>query len=222
MDSNRKLKSRLLSLLNDFENDDAFSRAISGIPGRRLVNPLFSLLFHKTPVIRMRAVTAMGIVVHALAESEIESARVVMRRLMWTLNDESGGIGWGSPEAMGEITARHPQLANEYSRFLISYIIDGGNYLEHEELQKGVIWGIGRLAWSRPEKAADAVLPVSEFLLSDDHFKRGLAAWTLAGIKGDVAKSKLKQLENDNSKVEIFIGNHCKTFEISSFANIIS
>lgn len=25
----------------------------------------------------------------------MDSARIVMRRLMWSLNDESGGIGWG-------------------------------------------------------------------------------------------------------------------------------
>jgi len=38
-----------------------------------------------------------------------------MRRLMWNLNDESGGIGWGNPEAMGEILACHEALANEYA-----------------------------------------------------------------------------------------------------------
>ena len=44
-------------------------------------------------------------VVSRLADSDMEAARVIMRRLMWNLNDESGGIGWGSPEAMGEILA---------------------------------------------------------------------------------------------------------------------
>ena len=53
----------------------------------------------------------MGVVVAGLAEHDMESARVVMRRLMWNLNDESGGIGWSSPEAMGEIMDPFPGLA---------------------------------------------------------------------------------------------------------------
>ena len=55
----------------------------------------------------------MGAVVAHLAEKDMESARVVMRRLMCSLNDESGGIGWGAPEAMGEIIASHEGLASE-------------------------------------------------------------------------------------------------------------
>jgi len=53
----------------------------------------------------------MGRVVSSLAEKDMESARVVMRRLMWNLNEESGGIGWGCPEAMGETMARSAPLA---------------------------------------------------------------------------------------------------------------
>ena len=52
----------------------------------------------------------MGAVVANLAEKDMESARVVMRRLMWSLNDESGDIGWSRPEAMGEIIASHGDL----------------------------------------------------------------------------------------------------------------
>jgi len=58
----------------------------------------------------------------------MESARVIMRRLMWSLNDESGGIGWGAPEAMGEIMARHEQLTKEYSAILGSYIREDGKF----------------------------------------------------------------------------------------------
>ena len=76
-----------------------------------------------------------------------------MRRLMWNLNDESGGIGWRArPEAMGEIVARSERLADEYGHILISYLDPDGNYLEHPLLQRGLLWGIGRFAHARPEK----------------------------------------------------------------------
>ena len=81
---------------------------------------LFSFLCHHDQKIKWRAVTAMGMVISNLAEKEMESARVIMRRLMWSLNDESGGIGWGAPEAMAEIIACHQGLAEEYTHILIS------------------------------------------------------------------------------------------------------
>ncbi|MEA3417440.1 MAG: hypothetical protein U9R02_15080 [Thermodesulfobacteriota bacterium] len=60
----------------------------------------------------------MGVVVSNLADHDMESARVIMRRLIWNLNDESGGIGWGSPEAMGEIMARNNRLALPFTHKL--------------------------------------------------------------------------------------------------------
>ncbi|NIR18057.1 MAG: HEAT repeat domain-containing protein, partial [Desulfobacterales bacterium] len=71
--------------------------------------------------VRWSAVKAMGRVVAKMADEDMESARVIMRRLMWNLNDESGGIGWGSPEAMAEILTCHDGLAKEYAHILISY-----------------------------------------------------------------------------------------------------
>ncbi|HID31456.1 MAG TPA: HEAT repeat domain-containing protein, partial [Desulfobacterales bacterium] len=117
----------------------------------------------------------MGAVVANLAEKDMESARVVMRRLMWSLNDESGGIGWGAPEAMGEIIASHEGLAKEYVSVLISYVREDGNFLEYEALQRGAIWGVGRVAQARPELVQNAVPHLVLFLESPDAAVRGLA-----------------------------------------------
>lgn len=93
----------------------------------------------------------MGAFVANLADEDIESARVIVRRLMWQLNDESGGIGWGAPEVMGEILARHEGLAGEYANILTSHIKEDGNSLEHEPLQRDALWGVARLAQVRPD-----------------------------------------------------------------------
>ncbi len=146
----RVLKKKVRQLL--FEDD--FKKQIKNIKGvsaRQVVNPLFSFLCSNDELLKARAVTAMGIVVSWLADHEMESARIVMRRLMWSLNDESGGIGWGAPEAMGEIMARHDKLADEYHKILISYSRPGNNFIEHESLQESVLWGIARLAQARPD-----------------------------------------------------------------------
>ncbi|MCG6892540.1 MAG: hypothetical protein LJE65_02945, partial [Desulfobacteraceae bacterium] len=158
------------------EDFSSRQRELLRIPGRQVVNPLFSFFYDRCETIRWHAVTAMGAVVDRLAREEMESARVVMRRLMWNLNDESGGIGWGSPEAMGEILARNEALAREFGRILVSYLDPEANFLEHPDLQRGLLWGVGRLAGARPETAAGAAAFLAPFLKDEDAGRRGLAA----------------------------------------------
>jgi len=173
----RDLRERLLA--------EDFSGALSAIldlPARKAVNPLISFFCDHDALLRWRSVSALGVVVAHLADEDRESARVVMRRLMWSLNDESGGIGWGAPEALGDITAQHPVLAGEFGHILLSYIREDCNYLEHEVLQRGVLWGCGRLAHARPEMVLPAAGCLFPFLASDDPYHRGYAAWALRAL----------------------------------------
>lgn len=147
MKDSRKEIKKILEL-KDFEKN---INLIHEFPPFKVVNALFSLLVTTDEIIRNRVVKAFGEVVSKLAEENLESARIVMRRLMLSLNDESGGIGWGSPEAMGEIMARSEKLAEEYHKILISYTLGGGNELDFEDLQKDVIAGLRRLSVVRPD-----------------------------------------------------------------------
>jgi hypothetical protein len=200
---NRELKTRIGQLLgrDDFENA---LETIRLMPGRRAVNPLFSFLYSGEEKIRWRAVTAMGVVVGHLADTAMESARVVMRRFMWNLNDESGGIGWGSPEAMGEITAGHAGLADEFACILISYIDPHGNYLEHELLQRGSLWGVGRLAHARPLLAKPAAPLLSAFFDAPDPFLRGTAMWAAGPISDAAMRPLLKARLSDAAPLRLY------------------
>src|SRR5690554_2588053 len=93
--------------------------ALRRLPPGRLLNPLFSGICSNDEQLKWRAVAAMGQTVARLADQDLEAARVVMRRFMWSLNDESGGIGWGAPEAMAEVLAAHAGLADEYGHILV-------------------------------------------------------------------------------------------------------
>ena len=199
----RQLKAICRELLQsrDFEQG---MEEIRRLPHRRTVNPLFSFLCSPDKRVRWHAVTAMGRVMSDLADSDLESARVVMRRLIWQLNDESGGIGWGCPEAMAEAMARNERLAEEYACILISYIQPQCNYLEHESLQQGVLWGIGRLAHSRPGCVMDAAALLPPYMKSPDPVLRGLAAWAAAPIAGGESIAELSQLVNDPAELSIY------------------
>ena len=199
----RDLKIQIGQLLGQADFSAALA-TIRQMPGRRAVNPLFSFLYSGEEKIRWRAVTAMGVVVCQMADSAMESARVVMRRLMWNLNDESGGIGWGSPEAMGEITAGHAGLADEFACILISFIDPACNFLEHEPLQRGVLWGVGRLTHARPLLAETAGAFLPAFFDSPDPYLRGTAIWAAAPILDKHMKTLVHVHLSDNARLRIY------------------
>ena len=181
-ETGRQLKEKIRKLLLQPDIESGLAQ-IARLPARKAINPLFSFLCSLDEMLKWRAVMAMGKVVDRLSDADMESARVIMRRYMWHLNDESGGIGWGCPEAMGEIMARNEKLGDEFWCILISYIRPDGNYLEHETLQRGVLWGVGRLAYSRPLLLEDSVQYLHPYMRSEDPYLRGLAAWASGAIR---------------------------------------
>ena len=208
--AHRQLKKEALRLLR-LEDLKAALDALNRYPARRIVNPLFGLLYHRDPLIRWHAVSAMGEVVSRLADRQIESARIIMRRFMWNLNDESGGIGWGSPESMGEIMARHRRLADEFGCILVSYADPCGNYLEHPILQRGVLWAWGRLGRKRPGILQSAAGLLRPYLASDDPHLQGLAAWTAAPLRSKDLEPHLKALASSAFAIDLYIDDALQT-----------
>jgi len=199
----RHLKNRVHELLKSPDLDRALDE-LCRFPARQVISPLFSFLYNGDEHLRWQAITAMGKIVAGLANEDMEAARVIMRRLMWNLNDESGGIGWGSPEAMGEILAQHKDLAEEYAHVLISYAREDGNYLEHEMLQRGLLWGIARLSQVRPSLVQEAVPHLVPFLTATDPALRGMAACIMGLLGAKEARSELEVLTGDDAEFDIF------------------
>jgi hypothetical protein len=213
----RTLKKKIQQLLlqQDFAQGLAL---ISAIPARKAISPLFSFLCSLDELLKWRAVAAMGAIVARLAEEDLESARVIMRRYMWNLNDESGGIGWGCPEAMGEIMARNEKLAAEFWCILISYIRPDGNFLEHEILQRGALWGVGRLARSRPRLLKDSADCLIPFLQARDPYLRGLAAWASKTLRSPKIDAVLGGLMSDDAKLIIFADGRLRPYSVGQLA----
>lgn len=201
--------------------DDAFGgrlEEIARLPGRRVANPLMAIFYEGDTRTRWRAITAFGIVVATLADQNLEAARILVRRLRWHLNDESGGIGWGAPEALGECLARHPRLAAEYAHLLAAYIQPGGNFLEHPLLQRGLLWGLGRLAHARPGLLTAAAPHVHPFLQSDDPYHRGLGAWVAAGLGDRSARALLATLGRDRSLIRLYRAFELEEHSVAALA----
>jgi HEAT repeat protein len=213
----RILKKKLFDLLNQGDLDKALVE-IGRLPLRQTVSPLLSLIQSGNEKIKWGAVKAMGQVVSRLADRDLEAGRVIVRRLLWALNDESGGIGWGAPEAMGEILAAHGGLAQEYAHLLLSYAREDGNYLEHEGLQRGLMWGIGRLAEKRPELVRGGAASLLPYLESPDGAIRGLTARIMGLLQVKDAQPALRKLAEDDSSLVCLVGNDLTTVRVKDLA----
>lgn len=178
--SQRGLKKEILALLAEAELDHLLA-TLAGYPPNKLLNPLFSGICSARQKTKWNAVAALGVTVARLAEQNMEAARIVMRRFMWNLNDESGGIGWGNPEALAECLVHHEGLAQEYTHILVAFMREDGFYLELPALQQGLMWGIDRLAGVRPTLLHkwQAEKYLRPYLDSEDKIVRNLATRAL-------------------------------------------
>ena len=215
-----KEKRRITKLLES-PDIEAVIQKLRQLPVSRVINPLIGALCSNNETVRWHAITALGPIMADLADKDMEAARVVMRRFMWSLNDESGGIGWGAPEAMGEIMAGHDKLADEYGHMLVAYMREDGFYLELPQLQQGLMWGLARLTMAKPDllKAKNVVAYLLPYLDSHDSTVRGLAAWTLGLLHAGEAVLYLERLANDPAQVTIFLNRTFVPDTVGSLAH---
>jgi HEAT repeat protein len=200
-------EKRRISKLLESSDIETVIHELRQLPASRVINPLVGALCSSNETARWHAVTALGPIVSDLADHDMEAARIIMRRFMWSLNDESGGIGWGAPEAMGEIMAGHDRLAAEYGHMLVAYMREDGFYLELPQLQRGLMWGLARLAMVKPDllKEKNGPAYLVPYLDSPDSTVKGLAAWALGLLQSKEASSTIKKLINDPTPVRIYL-----------------
>jgi hypothetical protein len=224
--SRRAVKQGLLTTL-EAADVGGVVRFLEGHPPHLLLNPLFSALCHPLEQVRWQAVCCFGRIVPLMADKDPESARILMRRFLWSLNDESGGIGWGAPEAMAEIMFHCTLLRREYLHMLVSYMREDGeenyqdgNYLELPLLQRGLLWGIGRLCQGhRSEMVARQIAgDLIAYLSSPDHQVIGLAIWCLGMLGQNFAAPKISTFLNHPGEVRLFLDNDLKTVTVAKLA----
>lgn len=196
-------------------------------PEHLVLNALFSALCNPIDLIRWNSVCSLGVIVPRLAEKKIEDARMVMRQFLWNLNDESGGIGWGAPESLAEIMCHSRQLRVEYLHMLLSYmrpdgeeILQDGNYLELPMLQRGLLWGMGRLAECHRQELIelDIADDVASYLDSGDLHVAGLAIWTLGMLKAKSTEENIATFRDNRNLISLFRRPSLEQVEIGQLA----
>ncbi len=105
---------------------------------------VFSALFEADDLLRWRAIEALGILAGQESREDLERVREWLRRLLWNMNDESGGLMWHGPEAIGEILVNVHRLIPEFVMILHSFH-------QEEPFEAGTYAALARLAELDPE-----------------------------------------------------------------------
>ncbi|MDR3591843.1 MAG: hypothetical protein P4N41_19480 [Negativicutes bacterium] len=166
---------------------------------RSILRTLFGLLYDADDYIHWLAIEAIGRVGGATAASDEEKTREMVRRLLWNLNDESGGTPWGSVGAIGAIAASRPDLFGHYLSQLFPF---------HEDVSFAaeLIWAVVLVGRHRPELAEEYIPFLFAAMGHDRPAIRGYAAWAAGALALKEAGAPLACLQSDHTPVAVYLG----------------
>lgn len=204
----RTVKDQVITLLQE--------RKLSELAGlvalkRGTLRYLTRLLYETGGTLRWRAIEGMGVVADRLAGDDPEAVRLILRNLLWSINDESGGIGWSAPECMGEIIYRRPEMFKEFASIVLSFA-------DEEMLRRGVLWAAGRIAQADLELVREEIPGLASFLDDPDPVVRGytLRLMAIAGIKPEL--ELYRRLLEDPGAVPVYENGEVKEITVAALA----
>lgn len=165
----------------------------------RVLSLLLGLTYSPDETVAWRAVEGLGMAAAAVAERDPEFVRGILRRLLWSLNDESGGIGWKSPQALGAIVAARPDLFREFVPPILALF-----ELEEDTFRPGLLWAVGRIASRDRALVTGAAPSVLASLDHPDPTTRGHACWCAGRLGLASARPRLAALVEDAAEVPFF------------------
>lgn len=167
------------------------------LENRKVFSILVSLAYDKEGLLCWRAIEAMGRAAGAVAKKDPSTVRNVVQRLIWSISDESGGIGWSAPEMLGEIVINSPQTFADILPLILSFH-------EEESFLKGVLWALGRISSAGIDGVRSSLDIVVKALDHDDPSVRGLALHVLSGFGIDGVKERVKKMVGDEGRCVIY------------------
>ncbi|MCL6558991.1 MAG: HEAT repeat domain-containing protein [Firmicutes bacterium] len=204
-----RLKEAVASLLKE----QRYQELAELVAGRRgTLRYLYRLLYDTDNLLRWRAIEGMGAVADRLAGEDPEAVRVILRNLLWSINDESGGIGWSAPECVGEIIYRRPEMFPEFASIILSFA-------DEPMLRRGVVWAAGRIAEKRPDLVREDAPRLTAFLDDPDPVVRGYTLRFLGIIGERPDFDRHRHLLDDRSAVPLYQNGQLKEVTVAGLAS---
>lgn len=172
-------------------------------------------LYSTDPKRKWRAVLALGLAMGELTTAKVERQ---VRHFLWAMNDESGAVPYGIPEALGETLAVRPELKPGILPILVSFLVSE-DLFQTGTILAGAIWALGRVGLEDPEEKERALPGLRSALGSEDPQVRGAAAWAVAqlDLAADLADN-IGSLVEDNETITLLVDGEIEDVQIGELA----
>lgn len=158
---------------------------------------LVSLSYDKEDALSWRAMEAVGVVGREFRKDRLDVIRDTVRRMLWSMGDESGGIGWSAAEIIGEIIRNNPDDFSDIVPILWSY-------REEEMFRAGTAWAMGRIAEVRPGLVSFIVKDLPAMLHDGNPAVRGYSVWVIGVLGDEDLAEEAKKLASDSAPVAFY------------------
>jgi hypothetical protein len=194
------------------DQNDLSSVAKLSLKEKRVFSRLIRLSYAKDTLVGWRAILTVGMAARNLAGTDPAFLRETCRKLLWSLTDESGGIGWSAPELLGEIVSADPKQFADIVPLIASVY-----EVEEDVFRAGVLYALARIAEKAPELAVCHQKVIIRSLADKDPLVRvrGIRLVSLlwqCGRKNDVwspeycerVRSSLEGFQQDNAEAWVY------------------
>jgi len=166
---------------------------------KRTFGKLIAIAYNKDELLCWRAIEAIGPAAAAVSRDNVAAVRNVVQRLIWSAREESGGMGWSTPELLAEIVIAAPRKFADIPPIIMSLHSED----EEKVFLKGVLWAAGRMGEAGITEIPGSEEVITDSLKSEDPSVRGLAVWAAvrAGVHPD---GLISGLSGDQDSLTIY------------------
>lgn len=172
---------------------------------------LISLAYDKNQLLCWRAIEALGIISGNMARNEPERIRNLIGRLLWTIREESGGIGWSAPEMLGEIVRNSPDVFSDIGPIISSFY-------DEEMLKRGVLRALVRIGDIRPDLIQNSAVLVEPSLDNEDAQVRAYAIRLAGCLRLTACIKDIKHLRDDKNEITVYEKGFLRTMNVGDIA----
>lgn len=208
------------SIRHALESNDLGAVVSLATRNRKALSHLVRLAYDKETPVAWRAIKAMGLIALELVETELEFLRETCRKLLWSLSDESGGIGWAAPELLGELVSADPKQFADFIPPLASVY-----EAEEEVFRPGVLYALAKVGEKSPELAMRHAGIILRGLSEPDPLARVFALQALqpllkyiGGPFLDEVTKAVEKLTNDRAEAWVYVDDDFTSVDVGQSA----
>lgn len=202
----RNLKQRLKGLLEGCAYSEIVDLAVEN---QAVISRLISMSYDREDTLTWRAIEALKHISLRLTAEDPTLMRETIRRLLWSMSDESGGIGWTACEMIGSIVSAKPKEYAEIIPILWSF-------KEEEMFRAGSLWAMAQIGTVDRGSISFICGEVSNYFNDPNPSVRAYSAWC-ASLCGQSKESLISSITNDEEEFLCYKEGELKKITIRDF-----